>query len=767
MPEVSVIIPVYNAKAYLRQCVASVQGQSFTDLEILLVDDGSTDGSAALCDTLAGEDARIRVIHKENGGASTARNAGISQSTGQWILFLDSDDYYDSPLLIERLLNYGTDLVCFNMKKLNNSTGQLGEAKINFSGTLNGDISEDLCRLTAANAYSDSACLKLVRASVIKENDVYFVDGLLGEDIRWNALLMPYVGSVSFHDGDYYVYRMVNDSASNRRNQKQLEDLINTVDWMVHFSHPRMADAPFARAFYCYAAFNYCTTLLNVWYGEQAYLKENLRRLREYKGLLKYDDFQQVKLVQVAVGLCGLRLASWALYRRSLLVRKRYALHTKRLAGGYAGAPRVEAGPPSDEGAVSNLGNGGGANNGCSSSFSGGEGVAGAICPQGAGESAPVSRGRLPIKVAMVLGDMNSGGIESVVTNYLRYLPKESFKVDVLLHEGSSFPQREEFDRLGIGHHLIPAYSKVVDYQKALRRLFSQEGYDIVHSHISSMSGFPLLAAKKAGVRVRICHNHTTAHKGEGLKTLAKYLLRPFARHEATHYVACGEVAGRWLYGNKCFDGGGVTVLYNAIDFPVFIFDEDNRRQVREALDFGPENLVVGNVGRFMYQKNHQFLIEIFVEVHKLRPEARLALAGEGPLMEEIKALVKEKGLEDRVRFLGVRRDVARLYSAMDVFCLPSFYEGMPTVAVESYANGLPMLCSTEVTDEVEQFSSISRLGLEVPAQEWAKLVIEKGLAGKERLPQLPTGPTREMFDAQYQAARLAGLYERMVAGEL
>jgi glycosyltransferase EpsF len=211
-------------------------------------------------------------------------------------------------------------------------------------------------------------------------------------------------------------------------------------------------------------------------------------------------------------------------------------------------------------------------------------------------------------------------------------------------------------------------------------------------------------------VPVRICHNHTTAHWGEGVKTLLKYILRPFNKVFATDYFACGETAGRWMYGDRCFDRGEVTVMPNAIDTEQFAFDPAARAALREELGIPQDAFVVGHVGRFMYQKNHRFLVDIFAEVLKKKPEAVLLLVGEGELMESIREKVKARGISSSVVFTGARREVNKLYSVMDVFCLPSFYEGMPVVAWEAQANGLPCVFSNKISQEAgNNFLSLSQ----------------------------------------------------------
>lgn len=352
-----------------------------------------------------------------------------------------------------------------------------------------------------------------------------------------------------------------------------------------------------------------------------------------------------------------------------------------------------------------------------------------------------------PFRVAQVLNRMDSGGIEAVVMNYYRHIDREKIQFDFYFAEDSTFPQQEELKKLGAGIYPIPAYSRPIAYHRALYKAFKEKGYRIVHAHLSTMSVFPLFAAWRAGVPVRICHNHSTAHWGEGAKTLLKYILRPFNKIFATEYFACGETAGRWMYGNRCFGKGKVIVMPNAIDTEKFAYDPEARRRLRGELGIPEDAFVVGHVGRFMYQKNHRFLIDIFAELQKEKPEAGLLLVGEGELMEEIKSKVVGFGIEKSVIFTGARNDVNKLYSVIDVFCLPSFYEGMPVVAWEAQANGLSCVFSDKVSEETKLGNGCCFLNLTQAPGEWASMLLRSRKRTENRVPNIQKEAERlELF---------------------
>lgn len=331
-----------------------------------------------------------------------------------------------------------------------------------------------------------------------------------------------------------------------------------------------------------------------------------------------------------------------------------------------------------------------------------------------------------PIRVAQIMGKWLGGGVESVVMNYYRHIDRNKVQFDFICDEDSKYIPREEIESLGGKIILIPPYQKPFKYHKELKRVLKNGNYKIVHSHISTMSFFSLWAAKSAKVPVRIAHAHSTTNKQEKKKNLMKQVLRPFSKVFATDYFCCSELAGRWLFGNKTYDQGKVYLLNNAIDVDKFKYDEKIRKAKRKELKIKDKDLVIGHIGRFVQQKNHSFLIDIFNEVHKQNKNTVLLLAGEGPLKEEIENKVKELGLEKNVMFLGQRNDANELYQTMNAFVLPSLYEGLPVVGVEAQAAGLPCFFSTDMTKETKVLQTSKFISLTHTPQYWAKEMLKQ-----------------------------------------
>ncbi len=307
--------------------------------------------------------------------------------------------------------------------------------------------------------------------------------------------------------------------------------------------------------------------------------------------------------------------------------------------------------------------------------------------------------------------------------NYYRNIDKSKVQFDFIVDEDSSYIPREEIERLGGKVIIVPPYQKIFKYIRTLKKVFKENNYKIVHSNLNTLSVFPLFAAKLAGVPVRIAHSHSTSNKKEWKKNILKNILRPFSKVFATDYFACSEYAGRWLFGNKTFEEGKVTIIKNAIDVDKFKYNEEIRNKIRKQLNV-EEKFVIGHVGRFMEQKNHEFLIDIFNKIHMKRKESILLLIGDGPLEDKIKEKIKKLHLQDFVIFLGVKSNVNEYMQAMDVFLFPSLYEGLGIVAIEAQVSKLPVFISDAVPDEVMISDNIYRVNLTDNDDVWSDKVL-------------------------------------------
>lgn len=334
-----------------------------------------------------------------------------------------------------------------------------------------------------------------------------------------------------------------------------------------------------------------------------------------------------------------------------------------------------------------------------------------------------------PLRVAQILGKMNGAGVEQVVMNYYRASDCERINFDFYVFSNSAHIPAGEIKSMGGGLYLMCGLRMPLRYLKTLTEQLKKNRYDIVHCHLGTLSFIPLLAAKRAGVPIRILHNHSTSGgKRELLRNIAKALFKPLSRIFATERAACSWHAARWMYGNvpvcepndPTAPKNAAVVIRNAIDTEKFRFDEKKRTEVRGEFGIASGTLLFGHVGRFCPQKNHHFLIDVFAEIVRSHPNSRLLLVGEGADMDVIRARVIAAGLSGKVIFAGQRSDVDRLYCAMDCFLLPSNYEGLGMVGIEAQCSGLHCLFSDRVPREVKVTQNAQFLSLKTPAADWA-----------------------------------------------
>jgi glycosyltransferase EpsF len=344
--------------------------------------------------------------------------------------------------------------------------------------------------------------------------------------------------------------------------------------------------------------------------------------------------------------------------------------------------------------------------------------------------------------------------------NYYTHMDRTKYQFDFFVENTSRIINKDKIRKMGGRVIIIPHYANVFKYMKVLRKYFEKGKYDIVHSNMNSLSVFTLKAAKKAGVPIRIAHSHSTSNKRERKRDFIKNLLRPFSRKYATHYFACSEYAGRWLFGNKTFDEGKVTVINNAVDLDRFKFSPKWREEIRAQYDVY-DKFVVGTVGRFVTQKNQLFLIDIFNEYLKINPDAVLLFVGDGPLHNVLRDKVKKHALGDSVIFAGVHKHTERYFAAMDCFVFPSLYEGFGMTFLEAQVGGLKCIGSTMVPSEAAIKDHAIRLPLTAPIGEWVNSIESTDVVSRATAYESFVG---SKYDISVEEAKLVSLYDEFLA---
>lgn len=339
-----------------------------------------------------------------------------------------------------------------------------------------------------------------------------------------------------------------------------------------------------------------------------------------------------------------------------------------------------------------------------------------------------------PLKVLFFIDRLRLGGIQALAKDILAHNDRNRMVIDMLnLDDGIEYPLKKELTDMGITvYQLKNIWLRTpldfFSYWKAVDEFFkNHHDYDVVHVHSGSKNYYILKAAKRWNIPVRVAHAHNTGFQSKNpISILLGNFLKIPMKKNATHLVGCSKMACEWLFGKGCVERGEARVILNAIDCKLFIYNEAVRQEVRKELHL-ENQFVLGHVGRFENQKNHTFLLDIFAEVVKMKPESRLVLVGIGSLMEAMKAKASALGLADKVIFLGFRSDRERIMQAMDSFVFPSLYEGLSVVLIEAQASGMPVFVSDSTTTEVSYSPYIKFLSLKQSAQEWAEEIVKRG----------------------------------------
>lgn len=329
------------------------------------------------------------------------------------------------------------------------------------------------------------------------------------------------------------------------------------------------------------------------------------------------------------------------------------------------------------------------------------------------------------IRVLHVLGGVGLGGAESRIMDLYRKIDRNEIQFDFLVHSRRPEFYDEEIKRLGGHIYVLPRFRvyNYPAYRKAVKRFFREHHeFRVVQGHMTSTAGIYLPIAKRSGVPVTVAHSRN-AGVAKGMKGLATKFFRRNLVQKADYCFACSELAGEDVFGRKAMEEGKVRIIHNAIDVRRFTYNVHRREEVRERLGL-KEELVLGHVGRFNYQKNHPYLIDVFAALCKIRQDAALLLLGEGQDMEGIKEKCRLLGIEDKVRFLGNQKQPEDYYQAMDIFLLPSFFEGLPGVLVEAQAAGLKCFVSDTVTKEAKATELVTYLSIGQPAGRWAESIL-------------------------------------------
>lgn len=333
------------------------------------------------------------------------------------------------------------------------------------------------------------------------------------------------------------------------------------------------------------------------------------------------------------------------------------------------------------------------------------------------------------LRVLQVGMTRNLGGIETYLIEQFRHLDKSKIDYDFVNITGE-YSICYEDEILASGSKIFKVVSRhknpLLHYWQWFNILLQHKGvYDVIVLNTNSLEYvFPLVLGKVFGIPVRVIHSHNSGF--ENKQGLARRLLvgmnKKLLAWSANLRFACSQFAGQWMFKDNPYH-----VIYNAIDIHKYDADLAVRNEMRQALNLDTA-LTLLHVGRFSYQKNHSFLLDIFKEVHSIQPDSVLLLVGditeESEFLRDVKRKIGEYGLENSVRLLGRRDDVNRIMQAADVLVMPSFFEGLTVVGIEAQACDLPLLLSDTVTKELGLLPSTQFISLDAGAKAWAEVIV-------------------------------------------
>ncbi len=327
-------------------------------------------------------------------------------------------------------------------------------------------------------------------------------------------------------------------------------------------------------------------------------------------------------------------------------------------------------------------------------------------------------------RLLCIISCMNTGGAETYLMKIYRCLDKTKYQMDFCVVSKENFYEKE-IESMGGKIFYIPLKSKSpIKSFNAIKRIVQENGYKyVIRVNEHSLSTIDLLAAKMGGAKV-LSMRSSNASSGSKISIFLHKLFIFLPKIIPNVKMAPSKLAAEYTFGKKCIENQKAILVNNGLDINQFTFSKDKREKIRRELDI-EDKIVIGHIGRFNTQKNHDFLIDVFNELHKKISSSVLVLVGKGELESDIHKKIISLELQDSVIFLGVRSDISNILCAFDLFLFPSFYEGMPNTVIEAQTTGLPCLISDSITKEANVNGLVMFNSLDNPATQWSDKCME------------------------------------------
>lgn len=363
-------------------------------------------------------------------------------------------------------------------------------------------------------------------------------------------------------------------------------------------------------------------------------------------------------------------------------------------------------------------------------------------------------------RLLCLISVMNTGGAETFLMKLYRQMDRTKYQMDFCVNVFEEGFYDSEINKLGGRIYRIPPKSSGIKvFKRQLTEIIANNNYKYVMRITSNCAGFmDLKIAKQAGAEVCIARSSNSSD-GEGVKQKIVHRLgRLLYGRYVDKKIAPSDLAAEYTFGRRAYKNGEVKILHNALDLDTYRYTETGRNAIRKEFSIAEDAKVIGHIGRFNRQKNHEFLIKIFNEIHRTNTNTVLLLVGCGELEQKIRSQVDACGLKDAVIFAGVRSDIPSILSAMDVFLFPSLYEGMPNTVIEAQATGLPCIISDTITKEADITGIVRYMDISASPEVWSKEVLSLDMKRMD---------VKEMFlDNGYDIESQAHVFVEIVFGD-
>lgn len=367
------------------------------------------------------------------------------------------------------------------------------------------------------------------------------------------------------------------------------------------------------------------------------------------------------------------------------------------------------------------------------------------------------------MKVIHMTSALDGGGVERLLFDYYSNLDHENVRFDFIKVDSPVGILERHLLEMGSSiFSLPPMKDNLIKYCRVLRRILRDGQYDVIHCHGGYKACVALYIAKKCKVPIRIAHSHAFGIREHSVHRVFRKLMTFFTKRNATALFACGEEAGKWMWGKQEVASGHVYLMRNAICTNCFSYDSSLHTYLKSG--FGLDGkYVIGCVGRLCYQKNQEFLLEAFAEVKKIIPCATLVLIGGGPAESNIRAKIEALGLSlnNDVYLLGVRDDVKSLYNLFDLYVLPSNWEGLPVSLIEAQANGLPTIVSALITKEARLLPNSICIPLE--KMKWVDAIVGFFESNSQRIQNASSIVRENGYEIKDEAFKLQCEYLKLM----